>query len=199
MTQKAPAAGIMSTWLPQRLLLLCCLPAACATEAPVFTASYNPATIVERQSAEIPMRPATPVQYYSWVTAATLPELEAEYARLMERPSSADPVIRTAHIVTLLGVSALATPVTEEEALALLDIAKGSPITETNRDYAAFAAFLRGYLQQRTELRSANSAAAQSRAELEQLQTSNAELQQQIDALTTLEQQLIEREQSQEP
>jgi hypothetical protein len=180
-------------------LLLCCLPAACATEAPVFTASYNPATVIETPRAEALTIPATPVQYYSWVKAASLTELEAEYARLMERPGSADPVIRTVHIGIVLGVSAIATPATEEEALALLDIAEGSPITDINRDYAAFADFLHGHLQQRAELRTAQGTVAESREELEQLQTSNAELQQQIDALTTLEQQLIEREQSQEP
>jgi hypothetical protein len=193
MAPKPPAPGTLF-----KFLLACCLPGACATEAPVYMASYTPETLPLVADKVITI-PATPVQYYNWVQAASLPELEAEHERLMMRPGLTDPVIRTVHMGTLLGVSALATPETEQEALALLDLVDDNPLTDTNRDYAAFAGFLRSHLLQRAELRTAQTSVEQARVRIDTLETSNGELQQQIDALTTLEQQLIEREQSQEP
>ncbi len=153
----------------------------------------------------------TPLHYYAWVNSATLEELQAERLRLGSRErfwlnerqrleqGEADPVVDAVQLGMLLSVSALASPETEQEARTLLESA-GDPAqaSAASRDYAIFAGFLLGHLEQAWQLRAATSSVVESREKLEQLEHTNRELQQTIEALTSIEEQLIEREQAQE-
>jgi hypothetical protein len=194
-------------------LLACCLLGACATEPAV----YHAATVAQAPIATpaLPLatrRPApvktplpaattlTPLDYYQWAKAATPQQATAERLRLTMRHKPDDPVIDMVHLSMVLSLSPLATPETEQQAMALLDSVDGlASKSEDGREYAIFADFLRSHLQQREDLRSVTSSVVESREEVETLERNNHQLQEKIEALTTLEQQLIEREQEQEP
>jgi len=142
----------------------------------------------------------TPMHYYAWATKATPEELEAERLRLSSRRYPADPVIDTVHLGMLLSVSAIASRETELEAKALLEsVNDPAYATPEGRDYAIFADFLLDHIEQRAHLREATSSVVASREKNASLERTNQDLKKTIEALTSIEEQLIEREQEQEP
>lgn len=192
--------------LPVSLLLSCMALVACATEVPrQQVAPYQPALYVPPTYAPAPVaRPArassvTPLDYYQWAQAAAPEELMAERLRLASPRRSAIPVVDAVHLGILLSLSAFASPETDREAMALLDTVAEVPDADTSsRDYAIFADLLLSHLQQREALRDATSSVVETREELETAERTNDQLQEKIEALTSIEQQLIEREQEQE-
>jgi hypothetical protein len=141
----------------------------------------------------------TPLQYIAWAQSASVAALQAERARLANLANPADLVLAVQHAI-VLGLSAIADEAGETRALALLAAVEGRvPTLEENPEYRTLARLLRSYLLQRQDLRLAAASNGASRQEIDDLQQSNRQLQDKIDALTTIEQQLIERELQQEP
>lgn len=187
------------------LLALCCGLAGCATDDdPAYQAAIRAPGAVEPRlvTLYIPTpvpaaKPETsPLDYYAWAQTAPPDELYAEHLRLSAPEPDANALVDKVHLGILMSVSAIASPDSEREAFAVLESIDVANVDETSRDYAAFAAFLLNYLEQRAELRAATSDAVTSREALEALQRNNAQLQQKIDALTKIEEQIIEREQA---
>ncbi|HEY0962110.1 MAG TPA: hypothetical protein VGE69_07110 [Pseudomonadales bacterium] len=185
---------------------LCCVLAACATDDPpayqdaMQTPAEEPPRLVTLY-VPTPMPAAdadiSPLDYYAWARAAPADELYAEQLRLSAPGPDADAIVDKVHLGILLSESAIASRESERDAVAILQSIDVTRIDDASRDYAAFAAFLLSHLQQREELRAATTNMAAGREELETLQRNNAQLQQKIDALTKIEEQLIEREQAQ--
>lgn len=139
---------------------------------------------------------ASPLQYYYWVQAATAEEIAAEQLRLDADPSAMDPVVRAVQLGLLLGTATGATPEAELEVIAMLDeIAEPGLWTALNREYAIFGQLLRRQLQEKQVLRSDVAAATTIRQELAAQVRLNRQLQNKIEALTGIEQTLIQREQ----
>ena len=138
----------------------------------------------------------SPLDYYAWAQTAPPDELYAEHLRLSAPGPDANALVDKVHLGILMSMSAIASPDSEREAIAVLESIDAANVDESSRDYAAFAAFLLNHLEQRAELRAATSDAATNREALEALQRNNAQLQQKIDALTKIEEQIIEREQA---
>jgi hypothetical protein len=198
------------------VLMLTCMLGACATEPALYQTTMAPQPAPETWHApvmklEVPRplpatsNPApreaavTPMHYYAWATKATPEELEAERLRLSSRRYPADPVIDTVHLGMLLSVSAIASRDTELEAQALLEsVNDPAYATLEGRDYAIFADFLLNHLEQREHLREATTSVVASREKNESLERTNQDLKKTIEALTSIEEQLIEREQEQE-
>lgn len=192
------------------LLLTCGLLGACASEAPVYRDAIQPSatrtsTTPELVQATLP-RPApvpeatSPLDYYQWAQSATPEELMSERERLstywITFEGAADPLVHTVHLGILMSLSA--SPDSEKEAMTLLaTIDDPASVNADRREYAIFANFLRNHLEQRENLRLATSSVVESREELETLERNNQQLQEKIDALTSIEEQLIEREQAQ--
>lgn len=190
---------------------------ACATEPALYQTTMAPQVESLPQlarapgaRADAPLAPATqtaaretavtPMHYYQWATKATPEELEAERLRLSSRRYPADPVIDTVHLGMLLSISAIASRNTELEAKALLESVNDPAFASVEgRDYAIFANFLLDHLAQRANLRAATSTAAASEEKNASLERTNQDLKKTIEALTSIEEQLIEREQEQEP
>lgn len=188
-------------------LMSCCALAACATDdAPEYEAAMQTppvATTPQLVTLYVPMPvpPAddevTPLDYYAWAQGAPMEELYAEQLRLIAPGPDANALVDKVHLGILMSVSAIASRDSEREAMALLQTIDPTSIDDASRDYAVFADFLLNHLEQRKELHAATSDIVTSREKLEALQHSNAQLQQKIDALTRIEEQLIEREQAQ--
>ena len=190
---------------------------ACATEPALYQTTMAPQPVPEARhvpvmTLEAPRpvpatsRPAprkgavSPMHYYAWATKASPEELAAERLRLSSRRYPADPVIDTVHLGMLLSVSAIASRETELEAKALLEsVNDPAYATPEGRDYAIFADFLLDHLEQREHLRAATTSVVASREKTASLERTNQDLKKTIEALTSIEEQLIEREQEQEP
>lgn len=185
------------------VLLTCSLLEACANALPDDgSATQTPDRRDVAQTVTMVPTPAlptiTPLDYYQWTQAATLEELAAERLRLDARWGASDPLINTVHLAILLSLSNLASHESEAEATALLaTIGDPARVDENRRAYAIFADFLRKHLEQRASLRHASSSVVASREKLETLERNNQQLQDKIQALTSIEEQLIEREQTQ--
>lgn len=188
-------------------LLLSCALAACATndtasdemamQTPPAAQQPRLITLYVPMPVPAPNDDISPLDYYAWAQGAPADELYEEQVRLSSPGPDSDPLVDKVHLGILMSVSAIASRESEREAKALLQSIDPANVTTSSRDYAAFADFLLYHLQQREELRAANSDAITSREKLEALQRNNAQLQQKIDALTRIEEQLIEREQAQ--
>lgn len=192
-------------------LLLAGLLGACASrEAPAPPASMQtpatqPARVVTLYiPTPVPLPSAdnvTPLDYYEWARAANAEELLAERARLSSRLQAAAPadeaVIDTVHLGILMSVSAIASRESETEAKALLSALDTASFDADSHDYLVFADLLLNHLEQREKVGELTRHLVTSREELEKLERNNAQLQQKIDALTRIEEQLIEREQAQ--
>jgi hypothetical protein len=205
-------AGFLRRALP---LAVCAALASCATEAPLYQAAMQ-APVVSAlpvvhaatlhappvQARQEPARTSTitPLDYYEWALAATPQELLAERLRLTTRRVPEDPIVDTVHLGILMSLSTLASRESEEVAIDLLQ-SVGNPlrVDDESREYAIFADFLLDHLQQRADLRAATSNIVENREELETLERNNRQLQEKIDALTSIEEQLIEREQAELP
>ncbi|MDY6982641.1 MAG: hypothetical protein SV422_06105 [Pseudomonadota bacterium] len=189
------------------LLMCCCALAACTTDdAPEYQTSMQtppvaspPQLVTLYVPTPVPAASdqITPLDYYAWAQAAPAEELYAEQLQLSLPDPEANALIDKVHLGILMSVSAIASRDSEREAMELLQTIDAANVDDASRGYAVFADFLLNHLEQRKELRAATTNVATSREELETLQHSNAQLQQKIDALTRIEEQLIEREQAQ--
>lgn len=140
----------------------------------------------------------SPLEYYAWVQQAPGNEIEAEHARLTRDTSSSNSYTGTVQLSMLLSFAANATAESETEAAALLQQAtEGSSATVVNRDYEIFADVLLAHLEQKQALRLAGTENAEQMETIKQLEAGTRQLQEQIKALTSIEQQIIEREQQQ--
>lgn len=175
--------------LVRRHLLMC-----------VFVLIGISSTALPPQAAGLDEEAASPLQYYDWSKTASAESIAAERARIAEDTLTTDPMISAVQLGLLLSSPALSSPSTEREALALLDAALRQPVAmRSNLEYRSFAGFLRAHLQQRAELRSAEAAAVAGKEQIDSLQDSLRQLQDKISALTSIEEQLIQREQGQRP
>ena len=95
----------------------------------------------------------------------------------------------------ILSTSALADRKAEPEALALLkDIASVETDNNTSAAYKIFAEVLATLLQERQDSRDVRTVNQRALVEIDSLKKKNRQLQQQIEELTSIEQQIIERE-----
>jgi hypothetical protein len=132
----------------------------------------------------------TAANYYAWVDSATDEALVEEHNRLEEVQSPPTPKDRM-QLALLLSASKKSTPATELRAMELLstlDNASQEQDRVESEDYYVFAAVWKLVLQQRVKIRTLTAEIATGRETTEKLQ-------QQIDALTSIEKQLMEREQ----
>lgn len=172
---------------PGLLVLVFCVLAICSTVLPP-------------QAAGLDELAPTPLQYYEWSRTASAESIERERERIAEDTLTTDPVMTAVQLGLLLSTPAQASPASERDALVLLDAALRQPVAlRADPEYRIFAGFLRTHLQQRFELRVAEATGLAGQQQLDSLQDANRQLQEKIDALTSIEQQLIQREQGQQP
>lgn len=133
----------------------------------------------------------TPLQYYQWLSTATTVDLPGEGDRLAAadaaQPSDAL-ALRRGLWLLVSGTRDATLETSLIERLAQYERAA------TDAEGAALAALVGQQLALRRDLRAIQRQNASAAAELQQLRDHNAQLQKQINELTTIEQQLIERE-----
>ncbi|HWK54507.1 MAG TPA: hypothetical protein VNR18_09060 [Hyphomicrobiales bacterium] len=159
-------------------LPLCLVLAGCASS---YISPLGP--LLQQQS--------TPLRYYQWLSAAPATELRSEGERLKD----ADAVQESGELALRRGlwllVSGTEDPALEASLVARLD-EYGNAAADA--ESIALAALAGQQLALRRDLRAIQRKNASATAELQQLRDHNAQLQKQINELTTIEQQLIERE-----
>lgn len=141
----------------------------------------------------------SPLDYYVWAQIAQAHELDAERERLLYLYDTEllDPVVAAVQLALLDLNSRVAAD--DERALARLDKVAGRPGAAADRDYRILAGLLRTHFRQKLDLRQARREAGSKSGELERLTESNRQLQDKINALTNIEQQLIQREKRGDP
>jgi putative IMPACT (imprinted ancient) family translation regulator len=136
----------------------------------------------------------SPLEYYMWVKAAPKSGLQAELDKLETNLSSYS-LISAVRASTILITSALADSKTEQAALPLLTRATSLEAkTDDDMAYKIFADVLQAIAQQRLDLQSARTTNHKALTEIDALKNRNTELEQQIEELTSIERQIIERE-----
>ena len=171
--------------LCRALVLACCLLSACTAIVPEQNGQV---VIVEDRIA--------PLDYFTWMKNASEADLEVELAKLRMNASASDPVVTAVRTSMILSTSALADRKAEPEALALLkDIASVETDNNTSAAYKIFAEVLATLLQERQDSRDVRTVNQRALVEIDSLKKKNRQLQQQIEELTSIEQQIIEREQ----
>jgi len=166
--------------------LTCFMLGGCTTVAPAPPAA--PAVIVEQTRS--------PLDYYAWVKTATESELEVELFGLAINSMTSDPVVTAVRTIMILSTSALANDETELRVLELTNEVPGLEAKDDiSKSYKIFAEVMQPILQQRQELQKAATANQLGLREIDSLKRRNRQLQQQIEELTSIEQQIIEREQ----
>jgi hypothetical protein len=173
----------------------------------VFTAcllggctSLMPAT--RAGAADAAETEVSPLEYYAWARTASENDLRVELYGLELTISAKDPVISAVRKSIILSASELADTKTQQQATSLLgEIAGLEAIDDNSRAYRVFGEILLLIQQQRGDLRAANALNQRALREIDTLKSRNSELQQQIEELTSIERQIIERERlnSQEP
>lgn len=200
------------------LMLLAAL-AGCAAAPP--GAAENPPVAEAPALAPADYRP---LEYYAWLSSAASAEVEAELARLEGSWWWRNTLVERVQHAMVLSASALAGDAGRRQALELLDgVAKAPADGEREAEYRQFAAIWRSVLVLRDNLAVASLALRRAREDMREtdaslqqvreafkdalesregharqiheLETQIQSLKKQIEALTTIEQQLIEREQ----
>jgi hypothetical protein len=169
-----------------------CLLGGCALHAP----AARPGTVEEVTT------PLFPLEYYAWARSAPEDDLLVELYGLELTISATDPVISAVRKSIILSSSNLVDAKTQLQAAELLEQTTALEATsDSSRAYKIFAEVLLSIQQLREELRAASSVNQKALTEIDSLKSRNRELQQQIEELTSIERQIIERERlnSQEP
>ena len=170
----------MSNSFPGRKPVLLALALLCQSCVSDFSLPWPPGDSEEMPAAS----------YYQWVESATAAERQQELARLQARTSGAPEVVTLVQRAIVLYYQ-------DGNGRALADLNLTGPALQPCnddrlcRDYAAFAGLFR-------ELADLESALEDRRAETSALQDRIRVLNQQIEALTNIEQQLLERERRQD-
>lgn len=138
----------------------------------------------------------SPLDYYAWATTASENELLVELYGLELTIAAADPLIAAVRKSIILSSSELADAQTQLQAhLILSGLTEVKAIDDSGRAYKIFAEVLLALQQQREELRTSGTANQRALREIDALKSRNSALQQQIEELTSIERQIIEREQ----
>ena len=135
--------------------------------------------------------------YYNWLDSADTEEIDTERVRL---ESEERDLTRDVQLALVYSVPETASIEQEQQAIELLSTLEppGGVRFGVRGAYSDFARIWRDVLQQRQALRNTETELVEAlKIQNRQLQEESRRLQEQIDALTTIEQQLIEREQSQ--
>jgi hypothetical protein len=146
-------------------------------------------SFLESKPAEVELR--SPLSYYVWLKQAKANELAAERKRLDSNAAGEDAYTRALHQGLWLLASGTADGGREAAVLEALGGESAARQPEENR---ALASLVSTQLRLRRQVSGSSRQSANSNAELDRLRAENTRLQQQIDALTSIEQQLIERE-----
>ena len=165
--------------------LACCLLGGCTTMA------LGPRRVASVQTEQ----PLPPLDYYAWVESAPESALKVELFGLEINAGNSDPIVTAVRTGMILSTPVLATTKTELQALSLVnEVASLEAKDEVSKAYKVFAEVLQLLLQQREHLRAADTANQRGLVEIDSLKQRNRQLQQQIEELTSIEQQIIERE-----
>lgn len=143
-----------------------------------------------------------PLAYYAWLQAADEAELIRENARLSAPDVNPSTDITLIQRALLHSVPASATAAEHNTALELLAVALERPDdaptpSSLQSEYAAFAGIWLNLLEQQREYRFAREHQQNDQERIRELSVKVDRLEKQITALTTIEQRLIEREQTQ--
>lgn len=135
-----------------------------------------------------------PLDYVDWLQSADAPALENERRRLETLPADSGDAIAPIQLGLLLSMPDTAAARDRDRAATLLAEAATPPTADgenaKTRQYRTLGRLWLGVLRDGRE-------AQDERLEIEALRDQVRELKEQIEALTTIEQQLIEREQRQ--
>jgi hypothetical protein len=174
--------------LPIAALSVALLVEGCVVAVPAPV--EDPMPVVETPAAEV-VELRTPLAFYAWARQAKTEELSAERKRLDSNADGEDAFMQALRSGLLMLASGAADGRREAIVLEALasDAAKQQP--DENR---ALGSLVSTQLRLRRQVSGSTRQSATSNAEMERLRSENSRLQQQIDALTSIEQQLIERE-----
>lgn len=158
----------------------------------ILTVILGACSYIPWHSEPLATREPGALDYYTWVTSASVQELGLERQRLEALQPTLEPdELAKAYVqlALLLSASQNATAKTEATALKLLaDIQLDTTPNEQISEYLAFGALWKSVLEQRAKVRELT-------VKNQQKAEAVKKLQQQIDALTSIEEQLLEREQ----
>lgn len=137
-------------------------------------------------------------EYVDWLESADNTATLNELMRLELQNQETLNLIDTVQLALILSASAIATVDSENRALALLySLSDDRLNNERSQDYFNFSELWKTILSQRRTLRITEQQQANIEQELLEVRSVNQALQEQINALTAIEQQLIERERPQ--
>lgn len=178
---------------PLALLRIMRSPVACAAVSVFLNACLDLSSI---RDAGDPQR-SEPLAYYDWARSADSNELIAEKKRLETVIVVTDQVIPVVQLSLLLTLVSDSGTHDIDRAITLLEEIELSCDSTDCQSYFLFGGLWRGLLLERREFGAAIASGTKSDQELEILREQVKKLSQQIEALTNIEQQLIEREQLQ--
>jgi hypothetical protein len=174
------------------LLAIACagsLMAGCASLVPVTPTVTNTAV------PKVVKTEPSPLDYYAWAKTASETELQMEQYGLDLTIAAPDPVINAVRKSIILSVSPLANAKTQSQAALLLEkVPQLDALDDTSQAYKIFGSILLAIQQQRKDMQATEAVNQRALIEIDTLKSRNAELQQQIEELTSIERQIIERE-----
>jgi hypothetical protein len=142
----------------------------------------------------------SPLDYYAWAKRASETELLVELYGLDLTISASDPVIAAVRRSIILGASPLADADTRVQAALLLEkVVHLDAVDDVASAYKILGGILLAMQQQHGDLQAAEALNQRALIEIDTLKSRNSELQQQIEELTSIESQIIEREQLNTP
>jgi len=134
-------------------------------------------------------------RYYIWLEEAGSEELFREHERIVQKDQSALTITEVVQLALIISVSGLGNEQAEFHAVELLDgLDNREARNRQEQSYLEFSKVWKRILEQGYESYQTNQRQAELEQEIEVLKEHNRRLQEQIDALTTIERQLIERE-----
>jgi len=142
----------------------------------------------------------SPLEYFIWLKSASAEELVIEKIRLDNEKQTGDSAVNTIQLALLLSVPWASTEATERDAMELIvvELARDNSSAEAKQqEYQTLAGIWFVLLENRKALREAEASQQSDQAELEVLHEKVGQLEKQIEGLTSIEQNLIEREQLQ--
>ncbi len=144
--------------------------------------------------------PVSPLEYFTWLKSASDEELVIEKIRLENEKQNGDSPVNAIQLALLLSVPWTSTETTERDAMELIavELARDKPSTDTKQlEYQALAKIWFLLLENKKALTEVEASQQSDQVKLEVLHEKARQLEKQIEALTSIEQNLIEREQLQ--
>jgi len=142
----------------------------------------------------------SPLEYFTWLTSASDEELGIEKIRLDNEKQNRDSPVNAIQLALLLSVPRASTEATERDAMELIaiELARDNSSTDVReQQYQTLARIWFLLLKNRKALREVEASQQSDQIKLEVLHEKARQLEKQIEALTSIEQNLIEREQLQ--